>query len=329
MIDQEENGVDHPENETTEVLVVVAFPELQTSTSEKAWEQDIIDVVSAAVYADKTLDTIPYGEVVGREAKKEPSNLPPQISNTLKAHRCWAITEVQSHSAHLAVVARRKVDRAVNALRAFTHILFTRRNRCLFGMAGLVRQGMFSAFGRNEGATLSTVLEGVGYLVPFELTKDAYEFLQNSMEFGKLSDIVGEDEGNLTGFQQVVAVASGWIGQAAIADTLEDEFVKATIGLERLLICGDEETTTERIAMRLAHLIGEQPEHKRLLYTRVKRLYGVRSNIVHQGFVGVSEDEMDEMNGFVIEAFVGCLRLTETVKEHVELRELLIKRTLS
>ena len=50
--------MDHPENETMEVLVTVAFPELQTSTSEKAWEQDIVDAISAAVYADTTLDTI-------------------------------------------------------------------------------------------------------------------------------------------------------------------------------------------------------------------------------------------------------------------------------
>lgn len=48
----------HPDHKTTEVLVVVAFPELQTSTSEEAWEQDIRNAVSAAVYADKTLDTL-------------------------------------------------------------------------------------------------------------------------------------------------------------------------------------------------------------------------------------------------------------------------------
>jgi hypothetical protein len=48
----------HPDHETTEVLVIVAFPELQTSISEEAWEQDILNAVSAAVYADKTLDTI-------------------------------------------------------------------------------------------------------------------------------------------------------------------------------------------------------------------------------------------------------------------------------
>ena len=45
------------------VLVVVAFPELQTSTSEKMWEEDIVDAVSAAVHADKTLDTIAVREL--------------------------------------------------------------------------------------------------------------------------------------------------------------------------------------------------------------------------------------------------------------------------
>ena len=46
------------DNDVMEVLVIVAFPELQTQQSEQAWEQDIIDAVSAAAYADKTLDTI-------------------------------------------------------------------------------------------------------------------------------------------------------------------------------------------------------------------------------------------------------------------------------
>jgi hypothetical protein len=50
--------MDHPENETMEVLVIVAFPEITTLESERAWEEDIVRAVSAAVYADKTLDTI-------------------------------------------------------------------------------------------------------------------------------------------------------------------------------------------------------------------------------------------------------------------------------
>lgn len=47
-----------PEQYTMEVLVVVAMPEVQTRASEEAWENDIVDAVSAAVRSDATIDTI-------------------------------------------------------------------------------------------------------------------------------------------------------------------------------------------------------------------------------------------------------------------------------
>ena len=50
--------MDHPENETMKVLVTVAFPKLETRTSEEAWEEDILNAVTAAIYADKTIDTL-------------------------------------------------------------------------------------------------------------------------------------------------------------------------------------------------------------------------------------------------------------------------------
>lgn len=50
--------MDHSDHEIMEVLVIVAFPEIRTPESEKAWEEDIVSAVSAAVHADKTLDTI-------------------------------------------------------------------------------------------------------------------------------------------------------------------------------------------------------------------------------------------------------------------------------
>lgn len=52
--------VSHPEHDrdTMEVLVIVAMPSVQTCVSEKAWEQDILNAVSTAVSADKTLNTL-------------------------------------------------------------------------------------------------------------------------------------------------------------------------------------------------------------------------------------------------------------------------------
>ena len=45
-------------NETMEVLVVIAFPKLATRASEEAWENDIVNAVTAAVRADTTIDAI-------------------------------------------------------------------------------------------------------------------------------------------------------------------------------------------------------------------------------------------------------------------------------
>ena len=50
--------MDQPDQETMEVLVIVAMPSVETRASEIAWEQSILDAVSAAVHADKTLNTI-------------------------------------------------------------------------------------------------------------------------------------------------------------------------------------------------------------------------------------------------------------------------------
>ena len=54
----EDANVGLSENDVMNVLVVVAFPDLQTRPSEEAWERDIIHAVSAAVEADSTLDVI-------------------------------------------------------------------------------------------------------------------------------------------------------------------------------------------------------------------------------------------------------------------------------
>lgn len=50
--------MEKPDSETMEVVVIVAFPEIRSQESEKAWEEDIVKAVAAAVYSDKTLDTI-------------------------------------------------------------------------------------------------------------------------------------------------------------------------------------------------------------------------------------------------------------------------------
>ena len=50
--------MNQPDQEAIGVLVAVAIPPIQYRPSEEAWEQDVLNAVSAAVYAEKTIDTL-------------------------------------------------------------------------------------------------------------------------------------------------------------------------------------------------------------------------------------------------------------------------------
>ena len=50
--------MDQPDHDIIEILVVVAMPPMQYRPSEEAWEQDVLNAVSAAVHADKAIDTL-------------------------------------------------------------------------------------------------------------------------------------------------------------------------------------------------------------------------------------------------------------------------------
>ena len=70
--------------------------------------------------------------------------------------------------------------------------------------------------------------------------------------------------------------------------------MRVAIALERLLIVDSEETTTERISLRLPMLIAKRLDHRLAIQKSIKRLYAVRSKIVHTGYIGVTEAEADE-----------------------------------
>jgi len=57
-------------------------------------------------------------------------------------------------------------------------------------------------------------------------------------------------------------------------------FLQEAIALEALCSASDTEVT-HRVAMTCAILIGTEPEQRKMLYKEAKRLYGIRSRIIH------------------------------------------------
>jgi len=104
-----------------------------------------------------------------------------------------------------------------------------------------------------------------------------------------------------------------WYSQSMNADSEAEQFVAMAVALESLLV-GDEGkgpganwgSITQRIADRVAYLIGQDYDARVGMSKKAKQLYGIRSGIVHQG-EPVSAEDLVAMRGLAREAIVAFL----------------------
>ena len=91
--------------------------------------------------------------------------------------------------------------------------------------------------------------------------------------------------------------AVSWFGKAVNSDSIEDQFLFFTIAIESLLV-GDESegkfssqgSITQKISERTAYLIGTTFDERLETEIETKKLYGIRSKIVHTGARAATED---------------------------------------
>ena len=64
-------------------------------------------------------------------------------------------------------------------------------------------------------------------------------------------------------------------------DDLEDVLLQYIFGLESLLLAGDREAITDKIAIRAALIVGTDDDERKEISDLVRRAYSSRSEIVH------------------------------------------------
>ena len=90
-------------------------------------------------------------------------------------------------------------------------------------------------------------------------------------------------------------LAFQWAGKASVEPRKEEAFLLFAISLESLLMERDGRLeTTEKRALRGAHIIGGNAASPLTVCRDLKKLYGIRSKIVHSGSVEVGEDQLSE-----------------------------------
>lgn len=81
-----------------------------------------------------------------------------------------------------------------------------------------------------------------------------------------------------------IVTAAAWAGRARTEKRREEAFLLYAIALEALLTKPNARSgVTERLKLRVAHLVHRKPDSRKLLANTMERLYQIRSALVHAG----------------------------------------------
>lgn len=100
-------------------------------------------------------------------------------------------------------------------------------------------------------------------------------------------------------------------GEACIEPNRHKMFLLFTIALESAVMCGNSQEITYKLAVRIAHLLGRNSNHRREVFVRIKGLYKVRSSLVHSGNKEISQPDVEEMRIICLTALYQLSKLAE------------------
>jgi len=88
---------------------------------------------------------------------------------------------------------------------------------------------------------------------------------------------------------------------------INERFVKAMVSLESLLIIGKRESVQNNIAERAAFVLETDCKKRRSVKKLIKRLYGLRSEVVHHGFTYISIGELKQLISLVRSTIIALI----------------------
>jgi len=118
--------------------------------------------------------------------------------------------------------------------------------------------------------------------------------------FERVSEMLAKAEKDRTAIEEKILSALRWAGRASVDPRREEAFLLFAISLESLLMKteGDRAEITEKLALRGAHLVARNLQSRLTVYRDLKKLYGIRSKIVHSGSVDVGESQFNEIRHY-------------------------------
>jgi len=240
----------------------------------------------------------------------------------------WDTFEVESHEQRIVEVARQKLEAGISLIRAFTHVFTPYDLRYAFGMPYELA-GSPVGFMASHQDRISITFDRKACFVPFSLNDQVLTKLREICNFEKLALVCSNQWEELNSIEQATRVATLWLSRSVVPQTRAESFTHCMIALERLLIVDGEISTTEKLSERLSLLIADDVDQRKAFFSLSKRLYELRSKIVHSGFDAIELSQLQEIEHLTLSALVKCSYCLDDYTTHEELKEMLYHKKMS
>ena len=138
-----------------------------------------------------------------------------------------------------------------------------------------------SAENWNSTASVSTNYAWWGRIGELSLTKLWDLDKRRKLGFDRVAKLLSHQRNDL---EEKLVAAFQWAGRATAEIRREEAFLLYAIALESIVLAdSDPIELTYRLRVRIAHLLGNSPEARRNIFSKVGHLYDIRSKIVHSG----------------------------------------------
>ena len=135
-----------------------------------------------------------------------------------------------------------------------------------------------------------------------DLINPVYTIRSTNTNCKELFDFLDIDE-NLTEIERKIKIAVNWIGKSLKNNNIDEAFLYLFLGLESLFSLNEKELISSSIANQISEIVtflnSYSPIDRINISTKIKKLYGKRSSLVHTGVCNVSKEDYYELLNFI------------------------------
>jgi hypothetical protein len=240
------------------------------------------------------------------------------LDHFFKNYNSYAKVTVRAHATKGSQKSIEIAYVAINALRTFTHILYSPTLKSYFGLPNEIQRGTWLTvlYGNDKNKGFTIDFHQRQSLAIFVIDETNINKLNKYCYFQKIQQILATPPDKRRDIENIIIQTLQAIGNSVVSPTIDMKFLNCTIALERLLIADGEETTTERFTDRLTLLLSNDLKARLRIREKAKDLYNKRSKIVHAAFFGVEEEDYRLFENWAIGILVHILKNYSKYKSH-------------